>query len=86
MKQFKFLVTDSVGIHARPAGLLVKSASRFSCMLTMKKSDGKSANLKKLFNVMGMGVKSGDYVTVIAEGEDEDAAIQQIKTVFEDNL
>ena len=56
MKQFTYVVTDEIGIHARPAGLLVKEAKQFqsTVMLTCK---GKSAAATKLMAVMGMGVK-----------------------------
>lgn len=78
MKQFTYVVTDEIGIHARPAGLLVKEAKQFqsTVMLTCK---GKSAAATKLMAVMGMGVKHGDSVEVSVEGPDEDAAYEAME-------
>ena len=61
MKEFQYVITDPEGIHARPAGLLVKKANEFASKVTIKKGE-KSADAKRIFAVMGMGVKSGrDY-------------------------
>ena len=81
MKQFTYVVTDEIGIHARPAGLLVKFQS--TVMLTCK---GKSAAATKLMAVMGMGVKHGDSVEVSVEGPDEDAAYEAMERFFRENL
>ena len=85
MKSFNYVITDEVGIHARPAGLLVKEAKQFqsTVMLTCK---GKSAAATKLMAVMGMGVKHGDSVEVSVEGPDEDAAYEAMERFFRENL
>ena len=62
MKQFQYTITDSVGIHARPAGLLVKAARAFQSSITVEK-DGKTAAATKLMALMGMGIKQGNTVT-----------------------
>ncbi len=85
MKTFDYTVKDELGIHARPAGLLVRSASTFKSSITLKKGD-KEADLKRLFAVMGLSVKKADTVTVIINGEDEDEALKAIKQFFESNL
>ena len=79
MKQFQYTITDANGIHARPAGLLVKEAQRFASAVKLIRGE-KSADLKRLFWVMGLNVKAGDAVTVSAEGADEEAAIQALET------
>ena len=85
MKQFTYVITDEIGIHARPAGLLAKEAKQFqsTVMLTCK---GKSAAATKLMAVMGMGVKHGDSVEVSVEGTDEDAAYEAMERFFRENL
>ncbi len=85
MKQFTYMVTDEIGLHARPAGLLAKEAKQFqsTVMLTCK---GKSAAATKLMAVMGMGVKHGDSVEVSVEGPDEDAAYETMEKFFRENL
>ena len=63
MKEFKYVITDAEGIHARPAGELVKAAKEFSSKITITK-DGKSGDCKKIFGVMALAVKCGNEVTI----------------------
>lgn len=86
MKQFTYTVTDPVGIHARPAGLLVKAAKALDSTVTIVKGDGKSAVATKLMALMGLGIKQGDTVTVTLEGGNEDANAQTLEQFFKDNL
>ena len=85
MKQFEYTISDPLGIHARPAGLLTKEAKKYSSVCTITKA-GKTSKLTQLMMLMSMAVKQGDVVTVAAEGEDEDAAIAGLKAFFEANL
>ncbi|HIR41315.1 MAG TPA: HPr family phosphocarrier protein [Candidatus Egerieicola pullicola] len=85
MKQFTYTITDPVGIHARPAGLLAKAGKNYQSVINLQKGE-KSANVTRLMAVMGLGVKCGDAVTVTAEGADEDAAIAGMETFFKENL
>lgn len=85
MKTFEYTITDEVGIHARPAGILAKKMKEFQSVVTISK-DGKSAEAKKLMAVMGLGVKKGQTVTVTVEGEDEDTAVVEIEKFFKENL
>ena len=72
MKEFTYTITDPNGIHARPAGLLVKQLKAFKSTVTIFKGD-KNVDMKKLLALMGLGVKQGDAVTIKVEGEDEEA-------------
>jgi phosphocarrier protein len=85
MQTFSYVIKDEVGIHARPAGLLVKEAKNYSSKITVTK-DGKSAEAKKLMALMGLGVKCGETVEVSVEGDDEAVAFEGIKKFFEENL
>ena len=85
MKEFKYVVQDELGLHARPAGLLVKEAAKFKSAITLD-SGAKKADAKRIMAVMSMGVKQGVEVIVTVDGEDEDAAFDAIKTFFETNL
>lgn len=85
MKSFSYKVKDELGIHARPAGMLVKEVKNFQSKVTLEK-DGKSVDASRLMAVMGMGVKKDQTVTVTVEGDDEDAACDAIKAFFETNL
>lgn len=85
MKTFDYTIKDELGIHARPAGLLVKEAKKYESECTITK-DGKTKKLTQLMMLMSLGVKQGETVTVTAEGADEDAAIAGLKEFFEANL
>ena len=85
MKEFSYTITDPVGTHARPAGLLAKAAKAYQSTVTLYKGE-KSANVTRLMAVMGLGVKCGDTVKVTAEGADEDTAIAEMETFFKENL
>ena len=85
MKSFSYKVKDELGIHARPAGMLVKEVKNFQSKVTLEK-DGKSVDASRLMAVMSMGVKKDQTVTVTVEGDDEDAACDALKTFFETNL
>ena len=65
MKEFRYIITDREGIHARPAGLLVKEANRFSSSITLEK-DGKTGDAKRIFAVMGLAAKQGQEIIVRA--------------------
>ena len=85
MKQFQYTIKDEVGIHARPAGMLAKTAKNFESEILIEK-DGKSANATRLMMVMGMGIKCGDTVTVTITGEDEEAAHNAMQEFFAAHL
>ena len=85
MQKFTYVIKDELGIHARPAGLLVKEAKNFTSTITLE-ANGKKGAAKGLMGVMSMAVKQGNEVTVTVEGEDEAAAAAAMKAFFEKNL
>ena len=85
MKSFNYVITDEVGIHARPAGLLVKEAKKYESTVTIVKGDLK-ADARKLMMLMSLGVKCGEEITVEVEGADEDAAAAGMEKFFEETL
>lgn len=85
MKEFTYKIRDEVGIHARPAGLLVKKASEFKSDITVFNGE-KSADLKRLFAVMGLAVKKDDTVRVTVSGADEENASAELESFFKNNL
>ena len=84
MKEFKYTITDPEGIHARPAGELVKAAKQFTSTKLAK--DGKSGDCKKIFGIMGLAVKNGQEVTLTFEGEDEEAAYEAVSQFMKENM
>ena len=85
MRQFSYVITDEVGIHARPAGLLVKAAKACGAKVTIA-SNGKSADATKLMALMGLGVGKGMEVQVTVEGDNEEEAAAAMETFFKENL
>ena len=85
MKEFTYTIREAVGIHARPAGLLVKEVKKHASTVTIVKGE-KSVNALKLMALMGMGIKCGDTVTVRVEGEDEEAAAPALEAFFSEHL
>ena len=85
MKEFTYTITDPEGIHARPAGELVKAAKEFNSKITIEK-DGKSGDCKKIFSIMALAVKSGNEVTITCDGDDEAAACERIQQFMKDNM
>ena len=86
MKQFTYTITDPVGLHARPAGMLAKAAKALDSTVTVAKADGKSAEAKKLMAVMGLAVKTGDTVTFTIEGGDEETNTAAMEKFCQENL
>ncbi len=85
MKTFQYVIQDELGIHARPAGMLVKEAKKFESKITLA-GNGKSADAGKLIAIMGMGLKKGAELTVTAEGPDEEAAANAMEEFLRSNL
>ncbi|MDO5577494.1 MAG: HPr family phosphocarrier protein [Fibrobacter sp.] len=85
MKKFNYIIKDQIGIHARPAGLLVKMVQKFQSVVTIE-CKGKSTDAKKLMAVLSMGIKCGDEVTVIMEGNDEEQVHKELYQYFCEQL
>lgn len=85
MKAFSYVIKDELGIHARPAGLLVKEAKKYDSKIIISVGD-KSTEVKGIMGVMLLCVESGNEVKVTAEGTDEEIAIEGLKSFFETNL
>ncbi|MDR2974120.1 MAG: HPr family phosphocarrier protein [Propionibacteriaceae bacterium] len=85
MQSFTYVVKDRAGIHARPAGLLVKTMQGFECPVTIT-CHGKTIDGKKLFALMAMAVRCGDAVTLTTDGVDEEEAMASAREFITANL
>lgn len=85
MREFTYVITEAEGLHARPAGLLVKRAQGFSCVVRLF-ANAKEADAKRLFAVMKLGAKCGQELHVQAEGDDEDEAIRALEKLCGEEL
>ena len=86
MKQFTYTITDPLGIHARPAGLLAKAAKDYADTTITVTKDDKTVKASQLMKLMSLAVKQGNTVTVTAEGPQEDEAIIAMQKFLEENL
>ncbi len=85
MKTIEYTIKDALGIHARPAGMLVKEAGKFASKI-MIAGPKKEVDAKRIMGVMSLGVKCGDTVKLTIEGEDEESAAAAMQAFLEGNL
>ena len=85
MKSFTYKITDSAGLHARPAGLLSKVAGEFKSEVIVEVR-GKEANALRIFALMGLEAKCGDELTIKITGSDEENAASVIEKFLKDNI
>ncbi len=85
MKEFTYVITDPLGMHARPAGMLVKACAGYASTVTVTAPTGK-ADAKRLMAVMRLAAKQGMELTVTVEGADEEKAASELKAFLEANL
>ena len=85
MKSFKYTIKDPQGVHARPAGIVVAEAKKYQSNIKIK-FNGKEADAKRIFGVMGLCIKAENEIEVVVEGADEDAAAKAMQTALSKNL
>lgn len=85
MKEFTFTITDLQGIHARPAGLLVKEAKKYESKITIAKG-ARTGDVKKIFAVMALGAKQGEEIKITVDGADEDTAAAAMEAFLKENF
>jgi phosphocarrier protein HPr len=85
MKEIKYIVTDEIGFHARPAGMLVKTVTGFDSNITIKKGT-MEGNAKSIIGIMALGVKNGEEVTFIIDGPDEAEASETLENFLKEKL
>ncbi|WP_313801396.1 phosphocarrier protein HPr [Cytobacillus sp.] len=78
MVEKQFTVTADTGIHARPATLLVQTASKFNADIQLEYK-GKTVNLKSIMGVMSLGISQGGEIKISADGSDEQEAIASLE-------
>ena len=81
LKQITVTVVDPVGLHARPATVAVNAASKFKSEIKVTYK-GRSVNMKSIMGVMSLGIPTQSEITISCEGDDEDAAVEQIEEVL----
>ncbi len=74
-------ITNELGIHARPAGMIANTASRFVCDIKIVK-EGMEVNAKSIMGIMTLAAGKGAAITVIVSGSDEAAALEAVAGLF----
>jgi phosphocarrier protein HPr len=77
----EFVVSNKLGIHARPAAMFVKVANRFGCNIFVEK-DGEKVNGKSIMGLMMLAAGPGSKLTVHADGNDANAALDELESLM----
>ena len=85
MYKEKVTLKNETGLHARPASLFVKEASRFTSGITVIKND-KEYNAKSIMGILSMGAGKGDTILIQAEGNDAEEAVKALVKLVDDNF
>ena len=85
MKEFKHVINDPMGMHARPAGMLVKAVAGYASKITVTAPTG-TADAKRLMGLMRLAAKQGMELTVSIEGPDEEKAAAELQAFLAANL
>ena len=81
----KVTIKNPTGLHLRPAGILCKEAMQFKSHITFRYKEN-TANAKSVLSVLGAGIKSGDEIELVCEGEDENEALESVLKAIENGL
>ena len=85
MKEIKYTITDPLGMHARPAGMLVKAVTPYASKITVTAPTG-TADAKRLMALMRLAAKQGMELTFAIEGADEEKAAVELQAFLAANL
>jgi phosphocarrier protein HPr len=91
MKESKIVVNNAVGLHARPASLFVQAAAKYKSEINVSCQDPdtqeiREVNAKSILGVLTLGVFKGMEITIKADGEDEEAAVDTLIALVEDDF
>lgn len=85
MTRFDYTLTNPMGLHMRPAGVMVRRLGTLPCAVTLR-CGARSADAKSIFALMAMAVKCGETVTVEVEGENEQDVARELQNFFRENF
>ena len=74
------VINNQVGLHARPAAFFIQKANEFKCSIWVEKEE-RRVNAKSLLGVLSLGIVKGTTINIIADGADEDEAIETLATL-----
>jgi len=85
MVKKEMTITNNIGLHARPATFFIQKANSFKSSIWIEKDDRK-VNAKSLLGVLSLGIAKGMVVTLIADGQDENAAVKCLVDLVQEGL
>lgn len=85
MCEVEIMIMNDQGLHARPASILVKKASKFNSHITLIR-EGKEYNAKSIINILSMCASKGDKLKIVAIGDDEEKAVEELRIVIEKEI
>ena len=85
MKEFKHVINDPMGLHARPAGMLVKAVAPYASKITITAPTG-TADARRLMGIMRLAAKQGMELTITVDGADEEKAAAELQAFLAANL
>jgi phosphocarrier protein HPr len=85
MPTITLTINHEAGLHARPAALFVQTAGKFASSITVTHGE-RTANAKSILTVLTLGAKQGSEVTIHAEGDDAQQALDALRELVESNF
>ena len=85
MVKREMTITNNIGLHARPATFFIQKANSFKSSIWIEKDDRK-VNAKSLLGVLSLGIAKGMVVTLVAEGQDENTAVEALIELVQSGL
>ena len=85
MPEITLTINNKVGLHARPASIFVREASKFKSTIKVR-NGAREANAKSILNVLTLGEDMGSVITISAEGEDAEQALQALQALHASNF
>lgn len=85
MKKINYTITDEMGLHARPAGMLAREALKFKCAIKVG-TEEKMVDAKRIMGIMSLGIKYGNEIVLTFDGEDENKAEETIHKFLTETL
>ncbi len=82
MVEKSFVIKNETGLHARPASVFVKEANKYKSNISIFK-DNKESNAKSIISLLSLGAVKGTLIKIVANGEDEDDAIDGLVKLLE---
>lgn len=88
MKQVEVMLTNDEGLHARPASAFSKTSFKFKSKIKVFKNGSREKvyNPKSILSILSMGAVKGDQLCIVAEGEDEELAVKELKSLIENKF